>query len=66
MRSRSSEGHHVSTKGFQCLVVCVCFALFATSRSHSAAPSVGRGGARPEPDDVALRKPPFRKPAPRA
>jgi hypothetical protein len=65
MRSKSSEGRHVGTKGFQCLVVCVCFACFATSRSHSS-PSVGRREPRPEADDVALRKPPFRKHAPRA
>jgi hypothetical protein len=65
MRLRNSEGRHVGTKGFQCLVVCVCFTFFATSRSHSS-PSAVRREPRPEADDVALRKPPFRKPAPRA
>lgn len=63
MRSRNVEGRHVGSKGFQCLVVCVCFACFATSRSHS---SSVRPEPRPEVDDASARKPPFRKPAPRA
>jgi hypothetical protein len=63
MRSRNAEGRYVGTKGFQCLVVCVCFACFATSRSHlPAAPRE----PRPESDEVSLRKPPFRKSTPRA
>ena len=42
VRSRNAEGRHVGAKGFQCLVVCVCFACFATT---PLAVVVGAAGA---------------------